>query len=159
MQILVVIFFLLAIHFPWQVAAGYVVFLICGCALLLALDSKPSKPQKPPSRDSTKKLAREVALLLEHGMRIVDVHRDACGEGLAYIDGTYIFDDVQDGIIDPPGQFYHYNDTRIEFSDKESFIQWLDDRLASRPAHSARTSDINFARVLSFVQSYYKHYH
>lgn len=138
---------LISIFTSWKVLIAAVIIGIL-CIIFLP---NPSRHPRFPSSIDAHWLATETANLLEKGMVIADRHAYYCGMGLAYIDGVFIYSDVQDGEICGPGQGHHGVPERKEFKDKGDFIAWLESHLVSRPLHE--TTDICFTRVSGYVEA------
>ena len=74
-----------------------------------------------------RELAEKVANTLQHSYSVGYGHRDYCGTGLEYREGTFLYGELWDGYMTEPIS---------QWSSKENFIEWL-----------ARQSDASLGRL------------
>ncbi len=73
-------------------------------------------------------LATKVAQLLEAGKMLAYGHRDYCGMGLRYAEGSFIYGEVDDGFLLVESEVKHLQAVDSErrlFASRAAFVEWL----------------------------------
>ncbi|WP_447777253.1 hypothetical protein [Variovorax boronicumulans] len=114
----------------WKVGLAFI------AVLALALWLVPVKKEwKSPDAEEIFNLAVEATAALEQGLELLNNHPYSCGPGIAWFDGVFVYDDVQDGVIDPPEEGNDRSSARSgerrEFTDREKFTFWFSKLLAA----------------------------
>jgi hypothetical protein len=97
-------------------------------------------------------LARQATVLLQQGLRVADSHAYFCGMGLEWMNGTFVFDAVQDGEIVAPDQVALHGQRRRQFLDPDKFCEWLAEELVKHPR--GPTSEISYWRLKCQVDEF-----
>ena len=122
-----------------------------GMAVAVILSMRPSRPQFP-TIDQANSLARQATVLLQQGLRVADAHAYYCGMGLEWMNGTFVFDAVQDGEIAAPDQVTLHGQRRRQFLDPDKFCEWLAEELVKHPR--GPTSEISYWRLKCQVDEF-----
>lgn len=107
-------------------------------------------------------LAMQVARKLENGAILAHAHRDYCGIGLRYVDGTYVCGEVFDGALPSPTEVKAWQESaKVEwmaFESRPAFVAWLsrqsDDSLSGQHLPQAFAHDnqrLTIERLKKFV--------
>lgn len=111
-----------------------------------------SKTRHVLTLDEARALAHEATDLLQRGLRVADTHAYYCGMGLAWVDGTFIYDAVQDGELASSDQVMFHGSRRRQFQGPEQFCEWLAAELLKHPP--GPTSEISYWRLKSHVDAF-----
>jgi hypothetical protein len=117
----------------------------------LALTAR-SRTQGRPTADQALALARQATDLLQQGLRVADCHAYYCGMGLEWMNGTFVYDAVQDGELAPPDQVALHGERRRQFEDPAKFCRWLANELLKHPP--GPTSEISYWRLKAHVDAF-----
>lgn len=73
-------------------------------------------------------LAEQVATRLEQGVTLAFDHPEYCGMGLQFVDGVYVYAEVQDGRLPLPRNLQGGPMANMEhamFTTRDAFVAWL----------------------------------
>lgn len=105
-------------------------------------------------------LAQHVATTLLSGRVLASYHRDYCGMGLQYVQGTFIYGEVWDGQLQSWNTFENRAASVLAFPDQTTFIEWLStqsdatlDRREMAEPFYRKNQTITRQRLLAFVAS------
>jgi len=106
-------------------------------------------------------ISEAIATLLESGLRIGYTHKEYCGRGLIFWEGTYIHDRVLDGYFDCtcPDQAKSNPSANETFKTRDEFVRWLSVQTSESlcKSDSQGISLARLARAIRFCKAHPTH--